>query len=72
VDNQLLYGLILEQVLLENTFQSSSIDMLIFDNVRVNNQDWTVHADPQTVGNGAGGMLGMVRIVKTMLLDKPD
>lgn len=68
--NEVLDGGVLQQVFLEDPFQSGLIDMVIADAFRVNHDDRPFFADPQTVGDGAFGVVIVLRVVEAMLLDQ--
>lgn len=68
--NQFLYGLILQQVLLEDSLQTDLIDMVIADAFRVNHDDWTIFTDSQTVGDSAFCMVIMLRVIEPVLFDQ--
>jgi hypothetical protein len=67
--NHFLYGPVLQQVFLEDTFQAGLIDMVIADAFRVNHDDRPIFTDRQTVGNGAFCMVIVLRVIEPVLLD---
>jgi hypothetical protein len=70
-DHEGFDGLAATEVFVEDALQGGRVNVMVFGGAGMDDQNRTAAADAQAVGDLAGDMLGVVRVVQTMLLDQP-